>query len=491
MSYLGIDLGTSGSRVAAYSLDGTELAASSVKNVLLRPAHARVELDAEKVLASIVGLVRDVVSAPALQRDPVHAISFSALGEAVVPVDDDDRPLGPAPVSMDGRGAGSARTLGLRLGGERVQRITGQPLHPMFSVHKLGDLVGKSASHDLRAVATLDEFVARRLGAKPLVDYTMAARTGGFDVDRREWSDEILAALDISPRLLSPTAPAGTVRGLVSAEAAAATGLAQGTPLVLGVHDQAAAFLGGGGAATGPSVFSFGSSDCLTVGATERPKGLIGSGFATYPVSDDLWITLAGTAAGGWALEWFAKFVDSGDPGEWSALYDVADVPPPALIVLPYLAGSGTLDNDPLALGALLGLTLETTTSQVARAFLEASGYELAKIREALAMRDIPPAEVNAVGSGSASPAALQARANAAGLPLRAVAQQASSRGAAMLAAKGVGAIADVHSIPEPPTLHASTPEPAYHSWYERQRATFASLYPTLKPINDALKEAV
>lgn len=488
MSFLGIDIGTSGSRVAAYDGRGIELAARSRKVTLHRPEHGRVELDADEVFDGIVALIREVTGTDAVRADPVHALSFAVLGEAIVPIDDDGHPLGRAPVSMDMRGEQVAEQLSATFGAARAQRITGQPLHPMFSIYKVLDLIAR-AGGALRGVPTMDEFVARRLGADRVVDFTMAARTGAFDVDRARWSEEIFTALGVSPALFSPAAPAGTVAGKVSAAAADLTGLSAGTPIVVGAHDQAAAFLGGGGRVDRCSVFSFGSSDCLTVGTTTRPGGLAGSGFATYLVGDGLWITLAGTAAGGWALEWFADFVAANEPDPWGSLFDVADVAPPPLVVLPYFAGSGTLDNDPDALGAVVGLTLETTTAQLARAFLEASGFELAKIRQALGERGIPPTEVHAVGAGSAHPAALRARANAAGIRLRAVTQQASSRGAAMLAAVGVGALPGLADLPVPPTLHEVSPDPVHHAWYERQRETFSRLYPALVPINETLKE--
>ncbi|RIQ20192.1 FGGY-family carbohydrate kinase [Jiangella rhizosphaerae] len=484
MSFLGIDLGTTGSRVAAYDADGHELAARSQRTAVVRPAHGRAEIDADAVRAAVVRLVGEIVADPAVIADPVEALSFSTLGEAIVPVGPDGAALGPAPLSMDQRGAASAEKLAAALGDEHVQRLTGQPLHPMFSVHKIRELLPGGALP--AAVRTIDDHVAGWFGAAPAIDLTMAARTGAYDVGAGRWSDEILGALDVPAALLSEPVPAGTVIGAVTADAAAATGLRPGTPLVAGVHDQAAAFLGGGGRAGERSVFSFGSSDCLTVGTSARPSRLLGTGLATYPVGPDLWVTLAGTAAGGWALDWFASLVHHDRVDPWASLFDLTSTPPPALLVLPYLAGSGTLDNDPRARGALLGLTLETTTAQVARAFVEASGYELAKIRAALAERGIAGTDVYAAGGGSANPSALQARADAAGLRLRAVTKEASTRGAALLAAAGVGVHDGIGALPAPPVLHDARPEPEYAAWYTRQRETFGSLYPLLRTVNDS-----
>ncbi|TDD65257.1 hypothetical protein E1262_25670, partial [Jiangella aurantiaca] len=240
MSFLGIDLGTTGSRVAAYDADGHELAAQAQRTAVVRPAPGRAEIDADAVRAAVGRLVGEVAADPAVAADPVEALSFSTLGEAIVPVGPDGAALGPAPLSMDLRGTASAEKLAAALGGDRVQAITGQPLHPMFSVHKVRELLPGGALP--AAVRTVDDHVAGWFGAAPAIDLTMAARTGAFDVTAGRWSDEILGALDVPTALLSEPVLAGTVIGAVTAGAAAATGLRPGTPIVAGVHDQAAAF---------------------------------------------------------------------------------------------------------------------------------------------------------------------------------------------------------------------------------------------------------
>ncbi|WP_297111012.1 FGGY-family carbohydrate kinase [Tessaracoccus sp.] len=122
------------------------------------------------------------------------------------------------------------------------------------------------------------------------------------------------------------------------------------------------------------SCISLGSSDCFTVGSAARPLGFDRTGFATYPIDDETWITLAGTAAGGWALEWFTRIVGRERVGD---VFDDLSPDPPPLLVVPYLRGSGTLDNDPSATGTVHGLTLETTLPELARAFIEASALRV------------------------------------------------------------------------------------------------------------------
>ncbi|MEQ6898168.1 FGGY-family carbohydrate kinase [Microbacterium sp. KR10-403] len=481
MSLVGIDLGTSGVRAAAFDEHGALLAEHAVRTPLSRSAD-RVETDAEAVLAAVWEATASIVISPAVLKDPVTAVSFSVQGEAVVPVDAQERALAPAPVSMDRRGTHAASVIDGLLGHAAFQTITGQPLHPMFSIFKIA--AGGDGWTDAAGYRTLDAFVAARLGALPATDYSMAARTGAFDVGRLDWSDRTLSAageaagIEIPASALPRVAAPGTVIGAVDADAAARTGLAKGTPIVAGVHDQAASFLGAGGAAGGPSVFALGSSDCLTVLTAHRPAGLDGTGFACYPIAEGAWITLAGTAAGGWSLEWFADLVRE----PISDLFTQFDDAPSPLLILPYLAGSGTLDNDPGARGVIAGLALDTTRPQLARAFLESTGYELAKITAAFADRGIKVGDIRTVGTGGSNERALRVRANAAGRSLRPVPGQSSARGAALLAGLGTGTFTGLDALPDALLGEPAVPDREHADWYRRQRERFVDLYITTTP---------
>jgi sugar (pentulose or hexulose) kinase len=478
MSLLGVDLGTSGVRVVAVDRDGLDIAGAARPTALVRPGDGLVETDADEMLAAAGGLLAEVASHPALAVDPPEAISFSVQGEAVVPVGSDGRALARAPVSMDRRGAGAAARIADELGARTIQRITGQPAHPMFSLYKLFGWTRP----ELHGYRCLGDYVAGRFGARAAMDTSMAARTGAYDVDAGAWSPELLAAAEVDERLLPEVVPAGTVAGKLSGEAAALTGLPSGLPLVVGAHDQAASFLGGGGRAGTSCVVSFGSSDCLTVGTSGRPRELIETGLATYPMREGLWLTLAGTAAGGWVLDWFAAVAGALGPAERDDLFEHAAADPPRVLVLPYFTGSGTLDNDPLARGAIVGLSLGTSRAELARAFLESFGFEIRKIVDALIDRDVAVGTLYAVGGGARSTRSLAIRASAAGRSLTPVAGHAAARGAALLAGVGIGLYPSIGDLPAPACGSPVPPDPATAEWYLAQARRFRDLYPTLVP---------
>ncbi len=484
MSTLGLDLGTTGVRAAAFDDRGRSLATAAAPTALLRPGPGLVVFDAEALLATAERLVAEVAARCAVAGDPVAALSFCSQGEAVVPVDATGRALDQVPVMMDRRGDAAARRVADHLGPARIQALTGQPLHPMFSVYKIA--AGGPAWRAAAAYRTLGDFVLARWGAPAATDWTLAARTGLFDVDRLRWSDEIVDSvaadapwLDID-RFSDPVAP-GTVLGPVAPAAAARLGLDPSVLLVSGLHDQAAAFLGAGGSTGRTAVFSLGSSDCLLVESPHRVAGITGTGFATYPWRPDHWLTLAGTAAGGWVLEWLAEL--TGFAGPTDLVAEMA-ARPPDLVVLPYLAGSGTLDNDPAARGVIYGLTLAATRPELTRAFVEAAGFELASITAALDEVGLPVPALHACGTGATDVTTLAVRADAAGRALTPTEGRAALRGAALLAAYATGR-RDPDVPVEPPTAPTLSPDPDHQSWYAGQRRRYRDLYRSTRHLTD------
>ncbi|MDQ0643097.1 FGGY-family carbohydrate kinase [Microbacterium murale] len=485
MSVIGLDLGTSGVRAVAFSAGGDVRGAASAVLTLRRDGTGRVELEAEEIITVAEDVVRRASQQAAESGDPVGAVGFSVLGEAVVPIDGSGAPSAPVAVSMDTRGTAAAAAVGALLGDGRFTEITGQPLHGMFSLFKI--MAGDGVWANAAGYRCIGDLLAERWSGVAAIDLGQAARTGMLDVDSGEWSAEILAAAAASApwvraeRLPAPVA-SGSVIGVVREEAAGALGVAPGTPLVAGTHDQAAAFLGAGGEPGVRSVIALGSSDCLTVGSRVRPHGLGATGFASYRVDEELWVTLAGTAAGGWALEWLAGLLDREVADVFGALADL----PPALLVLPYLAGSGTLDNDPSARGTIHGLTLDTTVPELARAVVEAAGFEFHKIIAALSAHGVEVSALHVTGVGAENADALAARAAAAGASLTPVGRDASCRGAAMLALRGIDGDPAALRL-EPGDAATAGAADADDDWYAGQRAAYVALYEATRSLNPHL----
>lgn len=481
MSVLGVDLGTTGVRAIAFDVSGGVVAKAS-HPVAISRSGASLELAEQnpfEVVAAAESAIRRVASKASERGDEPEAMSFAVHGEAVLPLGKDLAPLANIAVSMDTRGAGPARALAEHIDSERYTALTGQPLHGMFSVFKIA--AGLDGWRDAVSYRCVADFLVERWTGEAAIDGTSAARFGLYDMDERKWSEELLGALpNIAPwvraeALPVPIGPGEAIGGL-SAAAATRIGLRAGLPVVAGAHDQAAAFLGAGGTAGGTSVIGFGSSDCISVGSANRPPSLYGTGFSTYRVLEDTWVTLAGTAAGGWSLDWFARTLGRPVVEVFTELTST----PPALLALPYLAG---LDTDPAARGVFFGLGLDTSVPQLARALVESAGFEFAKILDTLACNGVDAGPLRVTGSGAQNLGALAIRASAAGRELTPVLKDASARGAAILAARGARIDAPGLVAAPDPVASMQTPDPHHRAWYDAQRERYLALYEATKSL--------
>lgn len=429
---IAIDLGTSGVRVTAVDRGYEPMATHRTRIALRSSAGGRHECSLAEVEAAVYLGIRAVME---MAIEAVDAVSFCSQGEVVFALG----PNGEAPstfaVTMDNTGqpAVAAWQESGRSAAE-FSAVTGQPLHPMFPIFRFQAGSVESLG-DGGLVCSLDSYLRWRLGGNPAMDYSLAARSGFFDVRTLSWSRDHCewAGLDVAQFV--PAQAPGTRAGSVNRAGRELSGLPEGTPIVVGSHDQAAAFWGAGGAPKSRPVFSAGSSECLTQATARRP-GDLGVPLPSYPVGDEFWLTLIGSPAGGWSMEWLAGFAGGRDIGE--LVREAAALDATSVITHPYFSGGSTFRNDPTLTGTVGGLTLATTPAEVARALIEASGFEVHDaIRHTSAEMGVPPVVV-ATGSGS-TPETTQIRADASGIEFLMVTPDAATRGTALQARVALG----------------------------------------------------
>ncbi len=246
MSFLGIDVGTSGCKAAVFSDSGQPLAVAYDEYDMVKPRTGWLELDPEVVWARVKATIaRAVKGAP---KDPVTALAVSSMGESLVPVSKDRRILGNSLLLIDRRGEEYLPLLSSGIGAEALYKINGNILGIQFSLPKLmwiRDHTPEVYSGTWKFLLW-SGFVAFMLGADPVVDYSLANRTLLFDVDRCRWSADIARTASIDLDKLPAPVPAATRIGSVSGPIADELGLARGTAIVCGTHDQCANALGCG-----------------------------------------------------------------------------------------------------------------------------------------------------------------------------------------------------------------------------------------------------
>ncbi len=504
MSLLGLDVGTTGTKAIVFSSEGEVLGEAYREYPLLHPRPGWQELDPRQVWQAVVEAVREAVHR-AGNKDPVRAMACSVQGEAVTPIDEKGEPLANSIVTFDNRTVPQAEWWERELGAERIYEITGMPLHAMYTVNKIMWWKENMPEVFERAQKFLcyGDFVLYKLGCEPVMDHSMAARTMGFDVRERKWSEEILERAGIPVEKLPATAPSGTEVGRISDSAAEELGLPKGVVAVTGGHDQPCGGLGAGVIESGVCMDATGTVECLLPAFSEpvMTEKMRRNNFPCYPhVHPELWVTIAFNFTGGSLLRWcrdeLLKEVKERAQREGRSAYAIFDeeIPdkPSNILVLPHFTVTGTPHLDTKAKGAIVGLTLETTRGEFLRALYEGVTYEMRLNLDLLEEAGVRVNELRAIGGGAKSEVWLRMKASIFGKPVKAMAvSEAACLGAALLAGVAVGEYQNLEEGVRATVKTAGVYEPdeKLKALYEERYQVYRQLYPRLREIAHRLDE--
>ncbi len=493
MSLLGLDIGTSVCKGAAYSLEGEMLAYSFREYPTLHPQPGWAELDSRQVWAAIQKVISEL--ARQTSHDPIRALSMSTMGEAMVPVSAEREILGNSILFMDNRGAEFSDELEARLGQERFYEINPNILGPQYSLPKLKWI----QSHQPELYENADKFLlwgdftAFLLGADPLTSYSHANRTLLFDIRREQWSTEILELSGIDKALLPMPAASGTIAGTLDHKIAENLGLTPGIPIVVGGHDQCCNSLGAGICEAGKAVCGIGTVECITPSYDRipDPARMLQAGLnVEHHVLPGLYVSFIYNQAGA-LIKWFRKTFASADQQLWGRerdLYDMlsGEMPsePTSLLMLPYFEPTGTPHFISDASGAILGLKSSTTRGEILKSFMECETLYFMESLLILKELGIDTSEFTATGGGAKSDAWLQIKSDIFGVPfIRPKVVESGTLGAAMLAGIATGALTNAQ---EAITCFVKAekrfePNMLHHEIYQEKYQKYCRLYPSLK----------
>ena len=490
MSLLGVDIGSTGTKAVVFDTQGTVLGAAYREYPEIRPQPGWFELDPQTVWSAFTDVVAQ--AACGQKSDPVQALSISALGVAVTPLDAAGNFLYNTITAPDSRASPQAALLCEQVGERKIFNITGMPPHPSYTINKLMWIQQNRPQVHRRVHKYLlwPDIVFFKLGLPLRVDWSLATRTMAFDVVNKHWSEEILTAAGISAELLAEPIRPGEVVGQLSGSAARTLNLPRGCLVVAGGHDSAMTALGAGVIGSGQAVNSMGTVECLMVAFAEprRTEKMRQSGYCCYPhVVPDLYLTQAFNYSSGSILRWFRdNFAEAERPqaaDEPRSVYEVIvqDLPadPTGLLVVPYFAGAATPHMDPQARGAIVGLTLSTDRKTFIKGLLEGTCFELRLNIEALAEAGLTVNRLPATGGGARSPAWLQLKANITGKEVATLnVAEAGCLGGAILAGVAAGVYDSVSQAVTQLVREATVYQP--HSASKQQYDHYFDLYKQL-----------
>ncbi len=451
MSILGIDVGTTGCKVTALSVDGDILAAAYREYHVIRPAPGRAELNSHEVWGLIKECIIEIV--PSTQSDPVRTLSVSSMGEAMTPVSKDREILGNCLLGFDTRGQ---ETFELLRGLDQVaffERSGNIPSGVMAGPKLIWqrdnwpELFEKTDKFLCWA-----DLVAYLLGGDSAVaDYSLVNRTLFFDIRGEKWSQETLDLVGMPREKLPDLAQAGTVLGTVSRAMQAELGLPPGVQIVLGAHDQCVNAVGAGVTKAGMAVLAMGTFVTInpTYDTIPPAEQIMKTALTVeHHALPGLYTSFYYNLTGGALLKWFRDTFTMAEHQQARAagedVYDwlMAEMPsePTDLMVLPHFAPTGPPHYDEDARGLIAGLSLATSRGEFVKGLLEGVSYYARDGIQRMAAAGISINELRASGGGARSDQWLQLKADVLGQNVtRTNVTETTALGAAIIAGVGSG----------------------------------------------------
>ncbi len=504
--FLSLDVGTSGVKASLFTADGVCHGERSAFLNILTPRPGWSELNLKRIWEAVVETSRDLVTSREAGRR-VLGIGLSVASPTVVAVDSTGRALSNGLTYADARAQHRLDRVRKLVGDERYRQLTGNRLAlsvcSASTMLHLSDEVGSSRPGGLRT-GHLNSYLACRLTGRWVMDWTNASFTGLVNLRTPgEWSPEACEALEFPTRLLPELVAPWEPIGRLSAEAAAELGLGRSVVVVAGAADTACSAYGVGCVNDGEVFESAGTSGVLTV-CHARPSGspLFLNRSHVVP---GRWLSHGAMSAAGAAVRWLrdAIFSDVGscprgaDDYAWiNAEAAKSAAGSGGVVFLPYLLGERTPVWDPDARGAWVGMSAGTGRHDLVRAVLESTGYGMRQMLEIVETQgSLEVGEVLIVGGGARNRFWTQIKADITGKRYRKAGEvQSASRGAAALAAVGLGAHDDVWAAsdamgsPESEPVEPTT-DPVIREIYDRRYLVFKGLYPALRQLFGELRD--
>jgi sugar (pentulose or hexulose) kinase len=497
--FVGTDIGTLGTKTVVVDLEGHTLANDYAEYGVLTPRPLWAEQWPEVWFEAACKTIRGALMKANVPAGSVAGACISGLyGGSGIPCDETGKALRPCLIWMDRRATREVAWVTENIGVDRVFQITGNYVDSYHGFTKI--LWIKNNEPDLwqktRWLMTPSGYCIYRLTGAVSLDYCSAGNIGGiFDLQRRDFSGELLQAMGI-PRKLFPEklSESWEVVGRVNAEGARLTGLPEGCPVCPGGVDCVVATLSAGGIRQGDQVAMIGTS---------MAYGVIHDGSHCSPnlvnmphVTDARGLVYAfgGVTTAGGILKWFrdefgqAEKLLGGmvklDPYDVISLQAASLTPgSDRLLVLPYFMGERAPIWDVNARGTLFGLTLYHSRGHVFRAFMEAVAYALRICIEFSQNIGVPLSqELKLVGGVTKSPLWKRIFADVTGFPILCVTGGGEAAyGDALLAARGVGAVKDFDVINQwlrfdPPVRPDGGAAEVYSAYYREWKALYEAL---------------
>lgn len=442
--YVGVDAGTSACKAVAIDRNAKVLASAWRPYSTRRRSNGEVTQDAGDWLAAVTSVVAEC--AAAVSPRTVEALSVTAPAHNVVLVAADGEPLERVLLWSDRRCAEDGAALQRSLGSELFER-TFVPLEAGATLPQLVWLRRQRPElwPQIREVLPAKDFLRRSMTGETCTDPSDAAGTAMYDQLRGVWDEDALATAGLRAAALPPIRRSIDLGGGLNARWAARVGLPAGTPVAVGATDTAAELVAAGAVEPGAALVKIASTGtAVAVSGRPRPDRRV----LTYPhATEGRWYTVAATNTAATAYGWLRSALFESAEIAPSTLYKTMDavaseIPPGAggVLFLPFLEGERAPFWDADLRATFLGLCSGHTRGSLCRAVLEGVAFSLRSCRDLLASLGLPTRRPVLGGGGMASAVWREILVAVLGEDGVLREPQGPALGAAMLAARAVGA---------------------------------------------------
>ncbi len=502
--FMGIDTGSNSSKGVLIDEKCNVLAVHTTEHVMENPAPGFYEHDAERDWwGDLCAISHALIEKTGVDPRDIKAIGTSALGADCLPVDENCRPLRKAILyGIDARATDEMAQLTQMYGEEQIRKWYGRPLCSSDVMPKILWIKNKEPEVYAKTYKFLtgSSFIAAKLTGNYTVDRFLGLASFNPLYNNDGTPNPETCRPICRPDQLANVLEATDIAGYITEQAAKDTGLAVGTPVIVGTDDSGAEAISTGVVEPGKMMVQFGSSIYMILGTKELvdDERLWREEFIVPGLCD----ISAGTNAAGSLTKWYRDniFPDAlekeraGGPDAYETMLEgVGAIAPGSegLITLPYFAGERTPINDPYAKGVLCGLTLAHTRQHMYRSALEAVGFSVNQQLKIMMNHKVPIEQVFAVGGGAKNPLWMQIVADITGKTISTPAVTVgASFGDAMMAALGIKwpgyeSFASLTKFIKPGKSYE--PNPGNHMLYEKYQALYDALYTATADIMHSL----
>lgn len=498
MAYiLGVDCGTSGTKTVLFDETGKVMASKTIEYPMYQPKNGYAEQDPADWVDAMKGTIKAVMAQSGVKKKEVKGIGISGQMHGLVMLDKNNKVLRRSIIWCDQRTANEVEQMNRIVGREKLIEITANPALTGWTAAKILWVKNNEPEiySEVRHILLPKDYLRFILTQEYATEVSDASGMQLLDVPNRRWSDEILSAFEIDKAWLGKVYESCEVTGTLTKKMADELGLCEGTIVVGGAGDNAAAAIGTGVAKDGKAFTTIGTSGVVFAHTSQvsiDPKGRVHTCCAAVPNS---WHVMGVTQGAGLSLKWFrdnfcnaeketAKYMGVDEYYLMDKQAETVPIGANRLLYLPYLMGERTPHLDPDARGVFFGLSAMHTKKEMLRAVLEGVSYSLRDCVEVFREMNIDVSDMMACGGGGTSPLWRSMLADLYNCPVKTVAsKEGPALGVALLAGVGAGIYS---SVPEACEAVVKTDKvqnpvaenvPAYESFYR----LYTEIYPALK----------